>query len=488
MEKATPMAAENKKILVVDDEPSICDILEKFLKKKGYDIYRASDGKKAMALVESTSIDLIVSDIKMPGMSGVELLQKLRENGKSMPVLITTGFPTLDTAIEALKLGAYDYLTKPFHLEEIGEKIRRALVQKKLEEDNILFSRLVSLHEVTKILSSTLDQNDLNMKFLDFSTRLAKADGGALIFTDQRNKLSLAKKNGDQVKTELWLKQSLVLASQWVIEHREPLVLESNMKELPTGLKPVPAEIRAFISYPLRTPSRTIGVLNLIRLQSSEPFSSLDLELINVLASQASISIENVRLYHNIRNNYLKTIRAFALAVEAKDEYTHGHSENVMKYAVMIAKHLNLPHQEIERVQYAGLLHDIGKIGVSEYILNKPGKLTPQEFQEIKKHPELGARIISDVPFLKSLVPLVLHHHEYFGGGGYPNGIAGEDIPFGARILTVSDAYEAMTSDRPYRKSLSQDIAFSILDTQRGIQFDPAIVDAFLEIMRQPQK
>ena len=482
------MTTENKKILVVDDEPSICDILEKFLKKKGYDIYRASDGKKAIALVESTSIDLIVSDIKMPGMSGVELLQKLRENGKTMPVLITTGFPTLDTAIEALKLGAYDYLTKPFHLEEIGEKIRRALVQKKLEEDNILFSRLVSLHEVTKILSSTLDQNDLNMKFLDFSTRLAKADGGALIFTDQKNKLSLAKKNGDQVRTELWLKQSLVQASQWVIEHQEPLVLESNMKELPTGLKPVPAEIRAFISYPLRTPSRTIGVLNLVRLQSSEPFSSLDLELINVLASQASISIDNVRLYQNIRNNYLKTIRAFALAVEAKDEYTHGHSENVMKYAVMIAKRLNLPHQEIERVQYAGLLHDIGKIGVSEYILNKPGKLTPQEFQEIKKHPELGARIISDVPFLKSLVPLVLHHHEYFGGGGYPNGIAGEDIPFGARILTVSDAYEAMTSDRPYRKSLSQDIAFSILDTQRGIQFDPAIVDAFLEVMRQQEK
>ena len=479
------MATENKKILVVDDEPSICDILEKFLKKKGYDVFRANDGKKAMALVESSPIDLIVSDIKMPGMSGVELLQKLRENGKGMPVLITTGFPTLDSAIEALKLGAYDYLTKPFHLEEIGEKIRRALVQKKLEEDNILFSRLVSLHEVTKILSSTLDQNDLNIKFLDFSTRLAKADGGALIFTDQRNKLSLAKKNGERIKTELWLKQSLIQASQWVIEHQEPLVLESNAKELPAGLKTVPADVRAFISYPLRTHSRTIGVLNLVRLQPGEPFSSLDLELINVLASQASISIENVRLYQNIRNNYLKTIRAFALAVEAKDEYTHGHSENVMKYAVMIAKHLNLPHQEIERVQYAGLLHDIGKIGVSEYILNKPGKLTPQEYQEIKKHPELGARIISDVPFLKSLVPLVLHHHEYFGGGGYPNGIAGEDIPFGARILTVSDAYEAMTSDRPYRRSLSEDVAFSILDTQRGIQFDPAIVDAFLEVMRQ---
>jgi response regulator RpfG family c-di-GMP phosphodiesterase len=484
MEKPTPMATENKKILIVDDEPSICDILEKFLKKKGYDVNRASDGKKAISFIDEAPVDLIVSDIKMPGMSGVELLQKIREKGKTMPVLITTGFPTLDTAIEALKLGAYDYLTKPFHLEEIGEKIRRALAQKKLEEDNILFSRLVSLHEVTKILSSTLDQNDLNEKFLDFSTRLAKADGGALIFADQQNKLSLAKKYGDRIKTELWLKQPLVLASQWVVDHQEPLVLESTSSVLPAGLKPIPPEVRAFISYPLKTPSRTIGVLNLVRLQSSDPFANLDLELINVLASQASISIENVRLYHNIRDNYLKTIRAFALAVEAKDEYTHGHSENVMKYAVMIAKHLNLPIQEIERVKYAGLLHDIGKIGVSEYILNKPGKLTPQEFHEIKKHPELGSRIISDVPFLKSFAPLVMHHHEFFGGGGYPHGIAGEEIPFGARILAVSDSFEAMTSDRPYRRSLSLEVAFSILETQRGIQFDPAIVDSFLEIMR----
>jgi response regulator RpfG family c-di-GMP phosphodiesterase len=487
MEKKVAMAAESKRILIVDDEPSICDILEKFLKKKGYEVSRASDGKKAMALVENHPIDLIVSDIKMPGMSGVELLQKVREKGKNMPVLITTGFPTLDTAIDALKLGAYDYLTKPFHLEEIGEKIRRALVQRKLEEDNILFSRLVSLHEVTKILSSTLDQHDLNAKFLDFSTRLARADGGALIFSDSKNKLSMAGKVG-KVKTELWLKQSFVLASQWVLDHQEPLIIENGPNDLPQGLKPIPAEVRAFISYPLKTPSRIIGTLNLLRLQGSEPFSSLDLELINVLASQASISIENVRLYHNIRDNYLKTIRAFALAVEAKDEYTHGHSENVMKYAVMIARHLDMPHQEIERVKYAGLVHDIGKIGVSEYILNKPGKLTPQEFNEIKKHSELGARIISDVPFLKSLVPLVLHHHEFFGGGGYPQGIAGDDIPLGARILTVSDAYEAMTSDRPYRKSLSQEIATSILETQRGIQFDPAIVDAFLDILRSGVK
>ena len=482
------MAVEIKKILIVDDEPSICDILEKFLKRKGYEVARSSDGKAALDLINSDSIDLVVSDIKMPGMSGVELLQKIREKDRTLPVLITTGFPTLDTAIDALKLGAYDYLTKPFHLEEIGEKIRRALLQRRLEEENILFSKLVSLHEVTKILASTLDMSDLNAKFLDFSTRLAKADSGAIIFSDSKGKLTLAERRSEKFKMDFWVKQPFVLAARWVLEHQEPLIIEAGGKGLPAGLKPIPPELQSFIAFPLKTPSQTLGVLNLVRLPGREPFSNLDLELINVLASQASISIENVRLYHNIRDNYLKTIRAFALAVEVKDEYTHGHSENVMKYTVMIAKHLNMPHHEIERIKYAGLLHDIGKIGVSESILNKPGKLTPQEFQEIKKHPELGAKIIADVPFLKSMVPLVLHHHEFFGGGGYPGGIAGEEIPLGARILTVSDAFEAMTSDRPYRKSLPQEVAFNILETQKGIQFDPGIVDAFLTIMREKKE
>ncbi|MBN2037198.1 MAG: response regulator [Chitinispirillaceae bacterium] len=487
MEKQVPTVIEKTRVLIVDDEPSICDILEKFLKKKGYDVSRAGDGKQAVKVIDNGPVDLIVSDIKMPGMSGVELLQKVREKGKNIPVLITTGFPTLDTAIEALKLGAYDYLTKPFHLEEIGEKIYRALAQQKLQEDNILFSKLVSLHEVTKILASTLDPSDLNEKFLGYATRFARADDGALFFCDPQKKLSLARLAQSRLRTDFWLRQAFVHATQWVLDHQEPLVIDRDKNDLPPALKPLPSDVHAFIAFPLKTASHTIGVLNLVRLQERMPFSNLDLELINVLASQASISIENVRLYHNIRDNYLKTIRAFAIAVEAKDLYTSGHSENVMKYAVMIAKHLDLSHAEIERVKYAGLLHDIGKIGVSEYILNKPGKLTPQEFHEIKKHPEIGAKIIADVPFLKSLVPLVLHHHEFYGGGGYPHGIAGEDIPLGARILSVADAYEAMTSDRPYRKSLSQETAFSILDTQRGIQFDPAIVDAFLAVTR-PKK
>lgn len=476
------MNSEFTHILIVDDEVSICNILGQYLKKRGYSVFTVQCGEQALEVLEDKSVDLVITDIKMPGITGVDLLKIIKKNNSTIPVLITTGFPTLDTAIEALKLGAYDYLTKPFHLEEIGEKVRRAIISKQLEEENLLFSKLVSLHEVTKVLTSTLDIAELDKKFLNYSIKMSKADGGALLINDSSGRLSISETCG-KVEKKLWVNQALTNAARWVLSREEPIVIESGVNVLPSGLLPIPPEFKSFISFPLKTPSRIVGVLSLVRFASRQPFTNLDLEIINVLASQASISIENVRLYQNIRDNYLKTIRAFALAVEAKDEYTHGHSENVMKYTVVLARHLGLPDQEIELVKYAGLLHDIGKIGISEQILNKAGKLTDREFEEIKKHPELGARIIADVPFLKSLVPMVLHHHEFYCGGGYPTGISGTEIPFGARILSVSDAFEAMTSDRPYRKSLSQEVAFSILKKEKGKQFDPNIIDAFLDIV-----
>lgn len=477
------MNTEMMHLLIVDDESSICELLAQYLRKKAYSVSTAASGEEGLEFVRSNRVDLIISDIKMPGMSGVVFLKNVKELYPSIPVFLTTGFPTLDTAIEALKLGAYDYLTKPFHLEEISEKVKRALVNRKLEEDNVIFSKLVSLHEITKVLSSTLDILELHSKFLNFSTKLVKADGGALMLIDQNGKLGITDVSGKNYNREYFLKKTFLLSSRFVARKGEPILLEQGTSDLPDDILPVPSDIQSYISFPLKTPSATLGVLHLIRRIGHDSFTDLDLEITNVLTSQASISIENVRLYSNIRDNYLKTIRAFALAVEAKDQYTHGHSENVMKYTMMLAKHLGLPDHELEQVKYAGLLHDIGKIGISENILNKATRLTPQEFNEIRRHPELGANIIADVPFLKSLVPLVLHHHEFFSGVGYPAGINGEEIPFGARILSVADAYEAMTSNRPYRKALSEEIACDILKKERGHQFDPHIVDAFLDIL-----
>jgi len=471
------------KVLVVDDEKSIGDLLCQYLKKIGYHVFQALSAEEAIKIIEANGADVVLTDIKMPGMSGIELLKWLKEYDRFLPVIISTGFPTLDTAVEGLKLGAYDYLTKPFHLEEIGEKVKRALANRQLEEENLLFAKLVSLHEVTKVLSSTHIISDLNKRLLDFSVKLARADAGALMFFNNAQQLFIAGFFPAGYDQTFWGQEFFAACSQWVVGHEEPLSLEAA-GAAPPGLPRIPSQLQSYVVFPLRTPKRMLGVLNLIRIEGSAAFSNIDLEIINVLTSQASISIENARLYHSIRDNYLKTIRGFAMAVEAKDHYTHGHSENVMKYTVVLAKKLGLSDVDIDQIKYAGLLHDIGKIGVSEAILNKPGRLTAEEYNEIKKHPDLGARIISDVPFLQPLVPLIRHHHEFFDGSGYPDGIARDEIPLGARILCVADSFEAMTSNRPYRKAIGMERAIEILDMEKGKQFDPGVIDAFLGLVK----
>jgi len=471
-------------ILVVDDERSICDILTVYLHKSGYSVFQAQEGQQAVAIIKENVIDLVLSDIKMPGMNGVDLLKWIKEYNNSLPVIMTTGFPTLDTAIEALKLGAYDYLTKPFHLEEIIEKISRAIQTRHLQEENILFSKLVSLHEVTKILSSTHILEELYSRFLDYSMKMSRSDGGSLQFFDDTSKLRIALSSADPYDEAFWNLPVFTAASKRAAEKAEPYILGLERGNMPEQFPPLPESVLSSMVFPLKTPKGILGVLNLVRSRNSNPFSKLDMEIINVLSSQASISIENARLYQNIRDNYLKTVRGFALAVEAKDKYTHGHSENVMKYTVILAKHLGLSGKDIEQIKYAGLLHDIGKIGVDEAILNKPGKLTVEEFEQIKRHPVLGSRILENVPFFESLIPLIRHHHEFFNGKGYPDGLASQNIPYGARILSVADAFEAMTSNRPYRKALSHDVAFDIMIKEKNNQFDPGIVDSFVEIMR----
>ncbi len=471
-------------ILIADDEQSICDLLGQFLSKNGYTTIIVYDGQEAVDAVKNNSVDMVISDIKMPKVTGVDLLREVRKISSSIPVLLTTGYPTLDTAIEALKQGAFDYLTKPFHLEEIAEKVKRALANRKLLEENILYSNLVSLHSVTQEFLSTRNFRDLNPKIVQYGKSLSKADAAALILFNQRQHPVLYQLEGDLDAQQLQ-EHDFLNSLCYTVREKNTEIRYGGMDsdQLPDEIATIPDPVGSFIAYPLNRGQHSRGVLLVLRNNHNGAFSDLDSEIIRVLGSQAGISLENAGLYKNLRDNYLKTIRAFALAVEAKDPYTHGHSENVMKYTIVLAKKLGLNEKEIEKIKYAGLLHDVGKIGISEAILNKPGRLTEEEFAEIKRHPELGARIISDVPFLKSLVPFVLHHHERYDGNGYPHGLAGENIPYGARILCVCDTYEAMTSDRPYRKAMPFEKAVDIIKENRNKQFDPAVADEFLEII-----
>lgn len=183
-----------------------------------------------------------------------------------------------------------------------------------------------------------------------------------------------------------------------------------------------------------------------------------------------------------IRTSFLNAVTALAYALEAKDRYTSGHSQRVAQVSLAIARELGLPQESLERIRIAGLIHDIGKIGVRESILNKPSRLTEEEFQQVKCHCELGERILNPIVEDGETLKVVRHHHEHYDGSGYPDGLAGEAIPLGARILAVADAYDAMTSERPYRAALSREVACAEIERGQGCQFDPRVASTFLKI------
>jgi len=242
---------------------------------------------------------------------------------------------------------------------------------------------------------------------------------------------------------------------------------------------------KSFISVPLRVKNRIVGVLNVNASESNHKFEERDVRLLTILADQAAITLENIELYDNLQNFYLEMVQTLARAIDAKDSYTHEHADRARHFARMICGKLNLPEAMIRHIEYAALMHDIGKIGIDETILHKPGKLTQEERDVIKRHPSIGNRIIAPVAFLSPVAPMVLYHQEWFNGQGYPEGLAGEEIPLGARIVAVIDAFDAMTSDRPYRKALSREIGMSELKKCSGTQFDPRVVNVFLEILEE---
>lgn len=204
---------------------------------------------------------------------------------------------------------------------------------------------------------------------------------------------------------------------------------------------------------------------------------------IKMADNYAALANELVTANESIKAMFMSSIKALAAAIDAKDSNTKGHSERVSKYAVAVAKQMNLPQTEINNILYGAILHDIGKIGIEEKILNKPESLDSTEYDVMKKHPEIGASIVSSIKVLEPAIPIVLYHHEFYNGKGYPAGLKGEEIPLGARIVAVVDAYDAITSQRPYRGAETMEKAIEALRAEAGKQFDPEIIEVFVKVL-----
>ncbi len=211
-------------------------------------------------------------------------------------------------------------------------------------------------------------------------------------------------------------------------------------------------------------------------------FDSVDSKLLNSIANESAIYLENAMLFEDVHGLMMGLLHSLTSAVDAKDAYTCGHSERVAMLSKIIAHEVGLSEAEIERIYMAGLLHDVGKIGVPEQVLQKPGRLTVEEFEQMKKHPAIGARILQDVKQIQDIIPGVMHHHERYDGKGYPFGLAGQDIPLMGRIICLADCFDAMTSTRTYRKALPLEVTLADIRRCSGTQFDPALTEAFLRI------
>ncbi len=641
--------------LIIDDDKSLCNAVCSYLEIAGLQTIRAHNGADGLKAFRERRPQAVVADLRMPVMDGMQFLRELREYDPETPVILMTGAPNLDSAIEAIKNGAYDYIVKPFQLEALLQKVRQALSISRLEHENVVLSKLVSLHEIAKRLTSTHDIEELLDVTLQSCLNAIEAEGGAIQLIDgnEEGDLLTVRRRRMAASDGSDAFGDIAPISRWVVNNGVSMLYANGACHPPAHLEIHSEAVGAVLCTPLRVGARVIGVVSCMRSRQTEPFNIVDLNTMDVLASQASIAISNANLYSSIKQklkelslistyseqlmglvdkkdvvrclfetvqrhfafdfigflllkkrfhqflywssgtvtqpvidaaltasieacrtasgdtiarkrvadslfmapvnpgatldgplqfehvvpvvwedmrfgvvyfgaarkpervdealpllgslisqtriamtnanlysdmkeNYIRTIKALAIAVDAKDTYTHGHSENVMNIAEAIAAEMSADEKWVGTIRDAGLLHDIGKIGIPGYILNKPGPLTYEEFNGIMKtHTSLGANIVKDVPFLQHLYALILHHHEHYDGTGYPAGLKGDAIPLGARILHVADAFEAMTSNRPYRHSLGRKEAIKRLVEEKGKQFDPRIIDTFVAVARK---
>ncbi|MBI3996611.1 MAG: HD domain-containing protein [Candidatus Omnitrophica bacterium] len=244
----------------------------------------------------------------------------------------------------------------------------------------------------------------------------------------------------------------------------------------------------AVLSVPLKLREHAIGVITVLRTDASKPFTEDDESLVTSIGSQIAVAMENYRLNLDVERTYIETIMALALAVEAKDPYSAGHSKRVGFYASKIGEVMGLDQDTLRVLTNAGILHDIGKIGIKDEILLKATPLTDDEQKIMQQHPIIGEAIVKPVRSLQNVVALVRHHHERYDGAGYPAGLKGDAIPLGARILSVADTYDAMVTDRPYRKRMTVEDAKAELQKFAGVQYDPAVVEAFLKVLADKEQ
>lgn len=483
---------DKKTILVVDDDISTRKLIVDALNQaEDYTIREAEDGVKALETLQETHCDLIISDINMPGMDGMELLTRVREINPAIYVIMITGYPTIGLSVSAIKTGAVDFLTKPFDIDDLTYKVDVYLREQAILTEDTIKQKMDSAKLTDKIrelsthsyiydsLEKTGESNEyIFQEMVDMAMKVADGESCSVLLYDEESdeyypqtiKSSTLKSYREKIIP------SLKAIFNEVVQKKEALLFSSS--DRPEVVSPV-------ICAPLKIRNNVFGILSLSRRRSRVAFTEKDLNYILTLAKRASLNLENNILYESIYANLLDTFKSLIASIQVRDHYTEEHSRRVMNLAVKTAEAMKCSREDIESLKVACMLHDIGKIAIPDDTLLKPGKLTDEEYSVIKNHTVIGENILKPIVILDAERKIIRHHHERWDGRGYPDGLSGHDIPFLSRIISVADSFDAMTNNRPYRNAMDTEEALAELKRNSDTQFDKSIVDSFLDTLKK---
>lgn len=494
------------RIMLVDDEDSVREVLTEILSRRGWSVEAFSSAETAIVELKGSNYDIIIADVSMPGLSGIDFLKIAKQASPEVPVVIITGYPSIDLAVEAMKSGAVDFIAKPFKAEEIEIVVRKAVAGAKVTkssdpdsgahairklpdiarrrlEDKI--KELSILHTIGESIDEVSQKDAIFKKTLDIAQIIADSDRSFIMVVEQdASALVVRAESGFEGLSIMGLAFSA---------HEEPfksvirnkcysymLVGNANAGPLASifsgmnGVKRVP-----LLLAPMLMNRETVLILGVVGRDGAADLSEDAITLLMNLCTKASLKLENIALSENIFSSIIGALNSLINALDARDTYTKDHSNRVTQYALKLAKAMECPQEMLDSISFAGPLHDIGKIGVRDDILLKQGIFSADEKEIIKIHVTRGEEILRPLNLMPAEKAIVLYHHERWDGGGYPTGMRGADIPLVARIFSVADTLDAMTSTRPYRNALSIDVTKAEILRCRGTQFDPSVVDAF---------
>jgi diguanylate cyclase (GGDEF)-like protein len=515
-----------KRVIIVDDDAGMCEELKEALQQENLEITLANTAADALEQFRKTGFDLAILDVNLPGSTGIELARKLTEDHSETSIIVITGYASLDCCLEAWDAGAVSFIEKPLNPEELGSAVQEALERQAEERRRSRKVRRLEKSAMTDFRTGLYNHRYFNDRLAaeirsarrhhyKFSVAIADIDffksvndvyghlGGDAVLRKFARLLEETVRKSD-VLARYGGEEFLLLLNhtdkEGALAFAEHLRDSVDNRFFRVGEKKVKLTVSVGVStFP------EDGVT----MKSLMDASDRALEKAKVAGgnrvSAGSISGESENkagqkmkvaeademkeklsdMVKRANRTVLESLRAFAREVNMRDHYSDSHLDEIASTAGMIADRLSLPAHEVENVKIAATLRDLGKAGVPDYILDKPGKLSEDERQLMEKHPRTGADIVQFIPGFRDVEPMVLYHHEMFGGGGYCTGLKGKQIPVGARIVSVADAYHALISDRPYRKAYTGKKAREIVRQDSGRRFDPAIIDAMEAVMRR---